>query len=301
MDRDLKKFPEPTPSASPADPPTSPPVAAAADLPDDPPPVPGYKNIRVYCDESGIHGAKYIGFGSLWMPHERRGDFQALVDEQRRVHGYQRELKWSRVNAGNEACVAAVIAEFFKARWLMFHGLIVRVGYVDMAHHESRDEQLRKHFAMLLSTKIKYFADGKKKAFHVIVDPLPSAYKKAAEAEHVIIGHTLRRDVGDGVLIKSLTERDSKVTAGIQVADLLLGGSLAAWQGDVTAEPKKRISRLIAMHLGWPDTHADTYPHESKFNLWYFYDPTTGAPREVQTRKVNLLYPVVPFRKGSRR
>ncbi len=115
----------------------------------------------------------------------------------------------------------------------------------------------------------------------------------------MIIGHTLRRDVGDKVLIESLTERDSKDTAGIQLADLLLGASLCPWQGDVTAEPKKRISRLVAMHLGWADTHADTYVHESKFNLWYFYDPTAGEPREVQARKVNLLYPVVPFRKGG--
>jgi hypothetical protein len=267
---------------------------------EDPPPVPGYKNIRVYCDESGIHGARFVGFGSLWMPHERRGDFQALVDEQRRIHRYDRELKWSRVSALNEACAAGVITEFFKRPWLMFHSLIVRVAYVDMDHHDSRDQWLRKHFAILLTNKIAYFADGKRKAFHVIVDPLPSSYKKAGEAAHTIIGHTLRRDVGENVLIKSLTERDSKLTAGIQVADLLLGGALAAWQGDVTAEPKKRISRLIAMHLGWPDTHADTYPHESKFNLWYFYDPKTHEPREVHTRKVNLHFPVVPFRKTRR-
>lgn len=27
--------------------------------------VPGYKNYLIYCDESGVHGAVYYGFGSL--------------------------------------------------------------------------------------------------------------------------------------------------------------------------------------------------------------------------------------------
>jgi hypothetical protein len=40
--------------------------------------VPGYRNYVVYTDESGMHGAKYYGFGSLWIPWERRGDFQSI-------------------------------------------------------------------------------------------------------------------------------------------------------------------------------------------------------------------------------
>lgn len=37
-------------------------------------PVPKHKNYLIYCDESGIDGQNYYGFGSLWMPWERRGD-----------------------------------------------------------------------------------------------------------------------------------------------------------------------------------------------------------------------------------
>ncbi|UJR83640.1 hypothetical protein [Sandaracinus amylolyticus] len=34
---------------------------------DDPEPIlPGYRNIVIYCDESGMHRAPYYGFGSLW-------------------------------------------------------------------------------------------------------------------------------------------------------------------------------------------------------------------------------------------
>lgn len=267
---------------------------------DEPPPIPGYKEVRVFCDESGIHGAPYVGFGSLWVTNQRRGDFQAMIAALRQKHGFDRELKWSRISAGNEAFAKDVITEVFKRPWIMFHCLIVRVGYIDMAHHASKDEAFRKYPTLLLSTKMKALAERQKKAFRVIVDPLPSSYAKADEAAGIIIGNVLRRDAGERAVIQSLTTRDSKDTAGIQVADLLLGGTMAAWQKEVTAGPKLRVSKFIASHLGWQDMGADTHPSEWKFNVWNFYDPTTGEPREVKTRKVNLLYPVVPFRRWQR-
>ena len=30
---------------------------------------------HVACDESGVGGQKFYGFGSLWMKYQRRGDF----------------------------------------------------------------------------------------------------------------------------------------------------------------------------------------------------------------------------------
>ena len=36
-------------------------------------------NWLVSCDESGFHGARFYGFGSLWMAWQRRGDFAADI------------------------------------------------------------------------------------------------------------------------------------------------------------------------------------------------------------------------------
>lgn len=33
------------------------------------------RRYHIYCDESGFHGSALTGFGSLWLVHERRGDF----------------------------------------------------------------------------------------------------------------------------------------------------------------------------------------------------------------------------------
>jgi hypothetical protein len=93
--------------------------------------VPGHKNYLVCCDESGVHGAVYYGFGSLWMPWERRGDFSAMIAELRRRHRYTEEIKWTNVRGYNEPFYIDLINGFFERSWLMFHALIVRKGYTD--------------------------------------------------------------------------------------------------------------------------------------------------------------------------
>jgi len=125
---------------------------------------------------------------------------------------------------------------------------------------------------------------------------LPSRYKKQDEASHKIINHMLRRELGSAPL-KTLITRDSKTTLGIQLADLFLGATLADWQGDYSAAGKREVAREVARHLGWPDTRADTYRDEAKFNIWHFHDPTTKVERETKTRRVELLYPMHVFKR----
>ncbi len=262
--------------------------------------VPGYKNYLVYSDESGQSGKVHYGFGSLWMPWERRGDFSALVTELRNKHSYRHELKWNKVARATVPLCRDLVEEFFKRPWLMFHCLVVRKGYVDKSYHEDYDEAMRKHFAMLIRSKIAYFSSSKqKKMYHVNVDPLPSRYKKADEAAHIIINNTLKKELGLAP-VHRLTTRDSKETPGIQVADLLLGGVMADWNGEELGEHKFQIKDWIAEHLGWRDLHADTRHWEWKFNIWSFHDPTQDAPRETRSWHLNLKYPVPAFRGRNR-
>jgi hypothetical protein len=221
-------------------------------------PLPGHRNYLVFCDESGTGGGVYYGFGSLWMPWERRGDFAGLVADLRDKHRYLDEMKWTNVSRRSEAFYLALIEEFFRRTWLMFHCLVVRKGYVNKKlHDDDFDVARRKHFAMLLKSKIRFFsARATDKAYHVRVDPLPSRYKKADEAAQKIVAATLMKELGVAPL-KTLFTRDSKATPGIQVADLLLGAIMSAWQDEATADPKLVVRRAIATHLGWDDLKAD--------------------------------------------
>lgn len=53
---------------------------------------------HVACDESGIDGQVYYGFGSLWMKYQRRGDFSRLIRELRVKHNYHNEIKWQKAH-----------------------------------------------------------------------------------------------------------------------------------------------------------------------------------------------------------
>jgi Protein of unknown function (DUF3800) len=262
--------------------------------------VPGYRNYLVYSDESGIHGANYYGFGTLWMPHERRGNFTAMIGALRLKHGYGHEIKWTKVKRETVTFYLQLLDEFFKRNWLMFHCLIVRKGYVDMSRHADIDEARRKHFAMLVKAKVKYFCAGASdKAYHFRIDPFPSRCAKADEVAFKIAGAQLKNELSLSPL-KTLFTRDSKATSGIQVADVLLGAAMADWQHEATSEAKGRVRAALADYLGWPNLRADTHLHEWKFNIWHFYDPTSGLPREAATWDVKLKIPTPVFRPHHR-
>lgn len=266
--------------------------------------LPGYRNYLVYCDDSGLHGSTHYAFGSLWMPWERRGDFFDIIRSLREQHRMSFEFKWTKVDRRYQAFYLDLVEMFFRRPWLMFHCLIVEKAIVDReAHGGDYDLARRKHFAMLLKAKIRDLCStpgGTKKRYHVRVDPLPSRYAKADLAAERIVNNQLTAAIGHRA-VATLFTRDSKKTAGIALADVLLGAVMDAWCGDSTIAAKQQVKRCIAEHLGWPDLAGDTRPSEWKFNVWAFYDPTSGAKRAATTRDVLLRYPMNLVARRARR
>lgn len=245
------------------------------------------RHFLIYCDESGFHGTKLEGFGSLWMPWERRGDFAAKWRELHDAYFPPSEVKWTKVTRRTLPFFEALVDWFFATRWLMFHCLVVGRAEVDLARHDNdRDLQRRKHFTMLLAKKIKRFA-ASGKAYRIRVDPIHSRYAKADEAAEVILRRLIEKEARlDGTAtIHSVRTVDSRATPGVQLSDLLLGAVMAARHGDVTADAKGRVIQQIAAHMGWPDLRSDTYPDVMKLNVWRFWDPTSGTTRPEVTRR----------------
>lgn len=245
------------------------------------------RHFVIYCDESGFHGAKLEGFGSLWMTHERRGDFTAKWTALREEYYPPSEVKWTKVKAKTLPFFEALVDWFFATPWLMFHCLVYSRDEVDMSRHEGdKDLQRRKHFTMLLAKKIERFA-APGKVYRIRVDPIHSHYAKADEAAEVILRRLIEQEAGlTGTdTIHSLRTVDSKETPGVQLCDLLLGAVMAAREGKVTSNAKSALIERIATELGWPDLGFDTYPRVRKFNIWRFWDPTSGTPRPEQTQR----------------
>lgn len=256
----------------------------------------GVSRWLISCDESGINGTKYYGFGTLWMRWQRRGDFAALVRDLRYRHRFPdiEEFKWNKVNLRFLPFYKHLVELFFRRRWLAFHCLVIRRAVVDKSRHNGDwDVARRKQLGLLLTNKIERCVRAhpdREQTFRVWTDPLPSRYAKAHEAMGVIANNALRRVLGERPVDK-VFEHDSREKPQIQLCDLLLGAVMEAWQQRAGA-PKLELARFIAEHLGWMDLRADTRAVERKFNIWY-YKPH-GARREVSTRPVRLTYPLPP-------
>lgn len=251
---------------------------------------------HIACDESGIDGQVYYGFGSLWMKYQRRGDFVRIIRDLREKHAYVNEIKWQRAHQKNNIGFYKELADvFFKHAWLAFHCIVIRKGVVDKSFHDGDyDLAMRKHFTKLISSKIKAVKKAhpnQSSEFRVEVDPLPSRYIKADEAFHKIANSILKQELGGKNLIQNVVTKDSKSSQQIQLADFLLGAVMSAFQGKVTSDRKRAMAEHIASYLGWDSLKHDTWNHERKFNIWYFHD-MRRKKREIQTRGVDLRYPL---------
>lgn len=265
---------------------------------------PGKLIWHVACDESGIDGQRFYGFGSLWMKYQRRGDFARIVRELREKHHCSDEIKWQKAHSKRNAdFYHELIDTFFKYQWLAFHCIVVEKSIVDKKYHDGDyDLAMRKHFTKLISTKIGNVIKAhpeRECSFRIEVDPLPSRYKKADEAFHVIANNTLAKSFGQKNIISSVMTKDSKSSEHIQIADFLLGAVMCAYQGKATSDAKIAISNKVASYLGWETLLHDTWPNERKFNIWTFFDRTKG-PRTIETRDVKLVYEL-PRKKTIRR
>lgn len=254
----------------------------------------------VSCDESGTHGARYYGFGSLWMGWRRRGVFSGAIQKLREEHGFSDELKWNKANSKKyHSFFLDVIDYFFREPSLAFHCIVVRKGMVRKdLHGGDLDLARRKHFTMLLTDKVRKCIKAqpfREHTFRFWVDPIASRYDKADEVVEVITHRVLAKALGAVRPVDKVITRTSHDTPSIQLCDLLLGAVLDAWQGNASSPSKIAVSKHIASYLGWSSLRADTLPIERKFNIWYFHDRSRG-PREPPTWEVDLVHPL-PSRK----
>jgi hypothetical protein len=114
----------------------------------------------------------------------------------------------------------ALIDEFFRRNWLMFHCLLIGKSEVDLSFHEnSWDLACRKHFTNLLANKIKRFA-APGKHYRIRVDPIHSSYAKADEVAEIILRNIMANapSLKGQDVIESVVTVDSKQSPGVQLS-----------------------------------------------------------------------------------
>ena len=251
--------------------------------------VPGYRNYLIFADEAGTRGGAYYGFGSLWLPWERRGDFAAQIRQLRCAHDFDGVVRWANVDE-RPMFFVQLVDWFFQRRWLMFHMLVVRQQDVDLALHGG-DESLgrRRHFAMFLRRKIGDFGSTRDKSYHLRVasttrDMTPNLSNR--------VNRSLETEIGSRCLASVIERRIAEASA-LGLSDVFVGAVMQARSDELATPGQRRVSDEIADCLGWRDLCADTFPRVDKFNIWRFWD---GTDRRLEpTRHVTLRYPTGPL------
>jgi hypothetical protein len=273
---------------------------------DDPPP--GVRRRLVSCDESGIHGDRFYAFGSLWMPWQRRGDFQEWIREVRAAHPehLSSQFKWNYIDRHTLPTYRDLVELFFRRVPLSFHCLLVEKAVIDKERHGGDYDLARRKFqTKLLTCRVQHalrVRPDREQTFRVWIDPIPSRYDKADDVMEIISNHVMNKARSRRIaqpIIDQVIEHRAQDTVSIQLCDVLLGAVAAAWQREPARGAKLALQQFIAEHLAWTDLKADTYPTERKFNIWMFYDPTKQR-RRVATRDVALRYPLPLLPTGRR-
>lgn len=209
----------------------------------------------ISCDESGMHGGRFYGFGTMWMPYQRRGTFHEVVRGVRDRHRYRDEFKWQNIGPGSVPAYVDLIDTFFQTHWLAFHCIVFPTNVVRRDLHKSKEEMHQKHFTLLLTDKIRKCMKVHRKreqTFRVWVDPLPNRYAKANEVVENVANAVLKPVFGEVRRVDGVSVMDSKETPSVQLCDVLLGAVMAAWQGKLAASDKSAVQQAICGRLGWP-------------------------------------------------
>lgn len=240
----------------------------------------------IVCDQAGITRSSHYGFGTLWLPYDRRGDFARDFQTLQNRVGFNGTLQWSTILDETGVSFAnELVSYFFRTRWLAFHCLVVETGIVDLeCHGDDLDLAQRKHFTMLLANKLKASMRrrGVDQEYRAWGSPMSSRYDKAHEAAETISGHVVAQASGRRPNL-SLSLRTPAVALPMQMCSILLGAVVDSWDSSLTPN-MERVARMVSDRLDWDNLRYDTLPSERKFNVWKFYDPVKESVRSSETR-----------------
>lgn len=234
----------------------------------------------MFADESGTSPpSKCFTIGALLVPERELEEFETAVSALADKHGLprEREIKWERVKKSHglvnfgidllqlilktNACFTAFVAwkECFYV-WKKDEEKAFYMSYTLLVEHSAK----------ILSAEVKAHIDHRN-----------DSYDKNPEVVQIIANHKLKNYLGS---ISAITQRDSKDSLLIQVADFLTGAINAAHNkyldSKFTLHPGKEfmIGKLAGV-LGWDTLWYDTYPNAG-FNVWHFpWQEFRGKPK----------------------
>lgn len=241
----------------------------------------------LFSDESGI-GPDYkcYGIGLFVLREDRLDAFNDWFQQLRANHGVRSEVKWKRIDNKSHGRINLAI-DLLKALFrshARFEIIVVHKGHYRLWTAAQRERAFYKSFTQLLRHRLRL----DKAEYTVLMDERLDSYPKHDEVVEKITNYMAAKISAQGRLT-SVSKADSKLTPGIQFADVLCGAVTAASNlyldpsAPLSVGKRAAIERLAAV-LGWDALHYDTYPSD-KFNVWHFPEEWRADPA---TRPISL-------------
>lgn|SRR5262245_13162557 len=224
-----------------------------------------------FADESGTDAnSPCYGIGVVCVAADAVGAFETYVNDLKRQHGVQGEVKWTRIRKSHGAINFALGAldAILRSRTATLDVMVVRK---DQYRNWRGDTEIA--FYKTYTQLLRHIARRTKETATVLIDARSDAYSRSNEVIETIGNRMLARLNSAGKLA-GVEKVDSRDRIGIQVADVLTGA--------ITAGHIRYLDRGFGMHngkivtvgriaqmLGWDALCYDTFPHD-KINIWHF-------------------------------
>jgi hypothetical protein len=238
---------------------------------------------RVFIDESGIQGSRYLVIGSIWVHEEALAELEAKFAPVMEAHfPNHRELKWTKISRTKLAGYLAFVDSFVSTLGARYRCVVLDTHKIDHTkfNHGDANTGYYKFVYQLVCQNIHkdrqlFGVQDKYLVFHDIVSTTIRQQASLGELKRILNNSPkLITDSNSLNPVRDIQPLDSKLSLPLQLTDILTGAVRHAFemQGDYSASsPAKRAviehiqDQLSIKNIGSPTTYV-----REKFNTWEF-------------------------------
>lgn len=226
--------------------------------------------LEVYCDEHRPEllyrpragEGPYALIGGVWLPADSRTEFKARWGELKQKYKHHEELKWRKVSRDSLACYQAAVDLFLEyEESIRFRCIAIDTHRLDLDAYHDGDAELGfyKFYYWLLDA----WTVGPDE-YDVFVDVKTTRISGRLP----VLKRCLNRSAAALTPVRRIQAISSHESAGLQLADTLLGASGARFNGTLRAgSAKADLVEYLERRLGIPRI-APTPKSETKFNVF---------------------------------
>ncbi|MCF7912924.1 MAG: DUF3800 domain-containing protein [Candidatus Cloacimonetes bacterium] len=204
-----------------------------------------YEQIDIYCDEScpdlfsNRKGSinRYLVIGGIKLRKRDREKVKSQIEDLKIQHDVNGEFKWNKVSNNKLEFYKGIISLFFSyGNEIIFRSIVIDTQKINMEIYHNGDAELGfyKFYYQLLNKWICEF-----KAYRIFTDLKTNRLKnRVQDLEYILqISHIFST-------IDSVQAINSKESALLQMADLILGAVSSSYNNTISVNSAKR--KLIA-------------------------------------------------------